>query len=534
MSTSRTKLITSLGLSTALLTAILVVASATSSSADPNLAPNTISGTLYNFAEDVTWPQELPNNWTLGEIGGLEVDHNNNIWVFQRPSTVATDEMYAAQAPPGSSVSPGGQNCCFPAPPVLEFNSAGQLLNAWGPIQGAACAGTASYPSNCNGTLQSNALPHPCYQGPQQTTSCLAGSVYPNSNAFGVTTVTPTGYTWFASGGEHAIFATDDGYVWLSGSNIATSATPAPGAQTDSQLLKFNATTGAFVLAIGSEGQTCPNNGATSYVCQASAVYVDSPGEGYPDTNMYVADGFGNNRVIIFNSSTGAYVQTWGAYGVTGQNGTTTTGYGFIPQLASVYSASSNTPAVPTSYFRNVHCITRDPATGYVWVCDRGNDRIQVFTSTGAYVGQCYFAGRSLTGPPAQTTTTGPGSVWSLSFYPKRSFPHGAANEVVLLADGTNSIVREFYPIPDPGTGTTSNSGTTGSTYCPLVGEFGQGGRNAGYFHWLEVGDVDTNGTYYTGEGVESGANASVGIGGEPTTSGTFNGKRVQRFIAHP
>jgi hypothetical protein len=167
----------SLGLSAVLLAAVLVVASTSRVSADPNLAPNTVSGTLYKFAEDVTWPQNLPNNWTLGEIGGLEVDQYNNIWVYQRPATVATDEMYAAQAPPGSSVSPGGQNCCFPAPPVLEFSTAGQLLNAWGPIQGAACAGTAAYPSNCNGTLQSNALPHPCYQSPQQTTACLVGSV---------------------------------------------------------------------------------------------------------------------------------------------------------------------------------------------------------------------------------------------------------------------------------------------------------------------------------------------------------------------
>jgi hypothetical protein len=153
-----------------------------------------------------------------------------------------------------------------------------------------------------------------------------------------------------------------------------------------------------------------------------------------------------------------------------------------FPQIAAVYTQPSPAPAAnqPASFFRNVHCITRDPATGYIWVCDRGNDRVQVFTSTGAYVGQCYFAGRSLTGPSTQTSTTGLGSVWDLKFYPRRSYPHGAANEVVLLADGTNSIVREFQPIPDPGTGTTSNSGTIGSTYCPLVGEFGQGGRNAG------------------------------------------------------
>jgi hypothetical protein len=61
----------------------------------------------------------------------------------------------------------------------------------------------------------------------------------------------------------------------------------------------------------------------------------------------------------------------------------------------------------------------------------------------------------------------------------------------------------------------------------------GKAAATRGYFHWLEVADVDSNGTYYTGEGVETGSLGSI-VNGEPTSNATYNGKRVQRFVAHP
>jgi hypothetical protein len=73
------------------------------------------------YRVDPLWPQELPNNWIIGQIGGMAVDGENHIWVLQRPASNTVDELGAAQTPPRSE-------CCFAAPPVLEFDREGHLL----------------------------------------------------------------------------------------------------------------------------------------------------------------------------------------------------------------------------------------------------------------------------------------------------------------------------------------------------------------------------------------------------------------------
>src|SRR5690242_3507591 len=90
------------------------------------------AGGLVTFAQeapkyrvDPFWPQELPNKWIIGQIGGIAVDSENHIWVLQRPASNTADELGAAQTPPRSE-------CCFAAPPVLEFDQGGHLLHSWG------------------------------------------------------------------------------------------------------------------------------------------------------------------------------------------------------------------------------------------------------------------------------------------------------------------------------------------------------------------------------------------------------------------
>ena len=63
------------------------------------------------------WPRPLPHNWILGQVGGISVDAQDNIWVFQRPRSL-TDEKAAAFDPPRAK-------CCLPAPSVLVFNRYG-------------------------------------------------------------------------------------------------------------------------------------------------------------------------------------------------------------------------------------------------------------------------------------------------------------------------------------------------------------------------------------------------------------------------
>jgi len=77
------------------------------------------------FEVDPLWPQPLPNNWVLGNIIGVSVDAQDNVWIIHRADTLEPKEVYAAANPPAAE-------CCRPAPPVLQFNSSGKLLQSWG------------------------------------------------------------------------------------------------------------------------------------------------------------------------------------------------------------------------------------------------------------------------------------------------------------------------------------------------------------------------------------------------------------------
>ena len=77
------------------------------------------------YKVDADWPKELPNNWIIGQVSGIAVDRQDHVWVLQRPESNAKDDLAAAQSPPVSQ-------CCFAAPPVLEFDGAGKLMKSWG------------------------------------------------------------------------------------------------------------------------------------------------------------------------------------------------------------------------------------------------------------------------------------------------------------------------------------------------------------------------------------------------------------------
>jgi sugar lactone lactonase YvrE len=173
---------------------------------------------------------------------------------------------------------------------------------------------------------------------------------------------------------------------------------------------------------------------------------------------IYVADGYGNHRVIVFDTETGAFKRMWGAYGKP-------------PRDDGPAKYDPNAP-VSTSFANPVHCV-RIAHDGLVYVCDRINDRYQVFHKDGTFVREV----REL------PDTLGNGSVWSMNFWP----PY------LLIADGENNQIRIVRRSDDT-----------------VVGHFGQSGRNAGEFHWVHVMAVDSRGNVYTGE--------------------VDNAKRIQRF----
>jgi hypothetical protein len=77
------------------------------------------------YKVDASWPKQLPNNWIMGQVGGMAVDRQDHIWVLQRPGSNTKDDL-------GASQSPSVAECCVSAPPVLVFDAEGNLLKSWG------------------------------------------------------------------------------------------------------------------------------------------------------------------------------------------------------------------------------------------------------------------------------------------------------------------------------------------------------------------------------------------------------------------
>lgn len=163
---------------------------------------------------------------------------------------------------------------------------------------------------------------------------------------------------------------------------------------------------------------------------------------------VYVADGYTNKRVIVFDSITGVYKRHWGAYG---------------NRPADEVSNISD-PESP-QFGNPVHCV-RLMNDGTVLVCDRHNNRIQVFDKRGHYISQI----------EVEPSTRGNGSTWDL-------VPTDRTQRYILVADGTNNEIDVV-------------SRETGHK----VGSFGRSGRNAGDFHWVHSIAVDSRGNVYTGE----------------------------------
>lgn len=336
---------------------------------------------IPKYKVEASWPKELPNNWIMGQVGGMAVDRHDHIWVLQRPSSNTTDEL-------GASPAIQESQCCIAAPPVLVFDAQGNLLQSWG--------------------------------GPGE------------------------GFKWPSL--EHGIYVDRDDNVWISGSGI-----------TDRHILKFKSN-GQFLMQIGHPSSDEPDSSRTDILGRPAGMEVD------PEAHeVYIADGYMNKRVIVYDSETGAYKRMWGAYG----------------NAPSDVNPGPYNPSAPLDQqFRNpVHCVhlSRD---GLVYVCDRVNDRMQVFTKQGKFVKEFTVRPQSL----------GRGSVWQLAFSTdeKQNF--------LLVADGENNVIW-----------------TLRREDGAVLGQTGHNGRNAGQFHWVHQIVSDSQGNLYTGE--------------------VDTGKRIQKFV---
>jgi hypothetical protein len=400
---------------------------------------------------DPAWPKPLPHNWIIGDVGGIYVDRHDHIWVYHRPRSLSSTDSGAqgeagrdAKGNPISALGfgrPYGRlsGCCVPAPSVLEFDMAGNLLQAWG------------------GPGDPGFLENKC----RQRDGCF----------------------WPAR--EHGIFVDQNDFIYLAGNGQARNFHGqfpwAPNFGNDSHVLKFKGD-GTFVYQIGSAGAKGPNSNDTNGGINGTPqpfwpadMTVD------PTTNlMYIADGYGNRRVLIVDAATGKYAGHFGAYGqnpVVGENGA---GAVAGEDLGS-WPADFKRGEMKPRFFRSpLHCakLAKD---GLLYACDRGNNRVQIFKAAdvgkpcanpNGEVGKCGFVGEIHVAPQTAGGTSG---TLNFSTDPKQSCMYVAdlGNDTVYVINRQN--VQE-------------------------MSRFATGGRQAGNLHWPHVVSVDSGGNVYTGE----------------------------------
>ena len=269
------------------------------------------------FEVDPFWPKPLPNHWVLGQTIGVSADSHDNIWIIHRPGSLEAGEKHAEGNPPVAS-------CCVSAPPVLEFDQAGNLVRSWG--------------------------------GPGQ------GYDWPISN-HGIV-VDSKDNVWIGSNGRTQA----SGRGALNGQDEETTGTFA--SFHDTMVLKFTVD-GKFLMQIGKPSQSKGSNDTENLRLPAK-IFVDEKAN-----EIYVADGYGNHRVIVLDADTGAFKRMWGAYGK--------------KPVDSDPCPPVTLKSVPDGpgpdQFSIVHSV-RVSNDGIVYVADRENRRVQTFTLEGKFLKQ--------------------------------------------------------------------------------------------------------------------------------------------------
>ena len=264
------------------------------------------------------------------------------------------------------------------------------------------------------------------------------------------------GYDWPT--GNHGIFVDHTGSVWIGGNGAG-----------DSQILKFTKD-GKFLAQYGKPNiHKGPANaeGLSSFAGDShdqnnfgrvAKIFVD------PRANeAFIADGYLNKRVAVLDAATGRMKRYWGAYGNKPDD-----------RNAGPYNPAA---AAPQQFRNPVHCadLSND---GFLYVCDRVNDRLQVFRPDGTFVKEMFIAKNTLAS----------GSVWDVAF------SKDPQQRYLYVADGMNNRVYVLR-----------------RDTLEVLTSFGDGGRQPGQFFGVHSIATDSKGNVYTTE--------------------TWEGKRLQKFV---
>ena len=283
------------------------------------------------------------------------------------------------------------------------------------------------------------------------------------------------GYTpgWAAPGvarpgaqAEHNIVVDREGNVWISGSS------PGDGIQ------KFTGD-GKFLWDFGhrgKSGQRAPENNQNTDVLPNGMFFFDLDEDAQ---EIYIVE---NKRVLVYGFD-GNFKRGWGGHGIPLSE--------IDNNPTPPYDAAGDPPD-QKQFAPALHCV-HFSTDGLVYICERGSNRVQVFTKQGKFVSS-FFVHPST--PSRGPECGGPGSLMfgMCGTIYNLTFSHDAQQKYVLLADGTNDKIW----IHDRMSGA-------------LVTSIGDNGRMAGQFHWIDAIAMDSRGNIYTGE--------------------VDTGKRVQKFI---
>jgi hypothetical protein len=371
-------------------------------------APQESTVEVPDLQFDVNWPKQLPNSWVLGAIGAMWIDSKDHVWLANRPAFAnSAGDRWAYL---------GLAECCRPAPPIIELDPAGNVAQGWGPLH------------DDQGKL-------------------LKGEKWTGE--------------WLAS--EHGIGVDEQNKViWVS------------SYYKPSKVVKYTSDGKKFLMRIG---------GAKDFATNDDTENLAGPTSIVPDpanNEVYIADGYFNRRIIVFDATTGKFKRMWGAYGhkPEGMMGGVPVEIQKEPErdlpkdYPTIYEPAppdwKDDPAKRSKQFATIHCLHMSKDR-LLYVCDRTNNRIQVFKTDGTYMKEGVVAPK----------TRAWGTLHDLAFSgdPEQKY--------IYVADGTN---RHIWIL--------RRSDLKVLTY------FSHGGRGAGEIAVAHAIGSDSKGNVYVGDTV--------------------------------